>query len=100
MTADWPKRKAAFDDEHAKWERAAATAKAEGKVSSADLWLHVNEMPVGQARELREMAVEGKHVRAAVFAVPAAALRDGANRLFFRNEGEPLTVLAVEVRVG
>ena len=35
MTADWPKRKAAFDDEHAKWERAAATAKAEGKPFNA-----------------------------------------------------------------
>lgn len=71
----------------------------EGKVSPADLWLHVNATAAGPAREFREMAVEGKRVRSAIFAVPAAALQDGANRLFFRNEGELLTVLAVEVRV-
>jgi len=72
----------------------------EGKATPADLWLHVNEIAAGPALDLRELAIEGKHVRSAVWSVPAAGLHDGANRLFLRNEADPLTVLAVEVRVG
>lgn len=35
----------------------------------------------------------------AVFAIPAASLRDGRNTLAVRNEGESLTIISLDVRI-
>jgi len=67
--------------------------------SAQTLWLSLNTTTLGTAREIREGPPGSKRVQTATFAAPATALRDGLNVLVFRNEGPPLTVLGVDVRV-
>ena len=69
MMADWPKRKAAYDDAHAKWEQAAAKAKEEGKPFDAKEPQHRGMYPGhvytpsglfnGMARPVMPLAIRG-----------------------------------------
>lgn len=85
----------------------------EGQAAPADLWLHVNSLPVGAARDVARVAstavapVAGAAAIAsasplciATFSVPSQSLRDGYNVLALRNEGPAVTVLGVDVCVG
>jgi hypothetical protein len=61
-----------------------------GAAADGALWVHVNAYPAGPAR------VTDGH---AIVTVPAEALRDGANTIHLRNEGEPITVQSLDVHV-
>ncbi len=78
----------------------AAVVFTEGTGMRPDqLWLHVNDTPVGPATAADTLPEPAKDLRQAVFGVPPAALRDGNNELVLRNEGESLTIISLEVRV-
>lgn len=71
----------------------------EGNAVAEQLWLQVNDVPVGSALEVQDGPEGRRQTRTAIFLVQATALHNGRNRIVFRNEGEALTVLGVEVRV-
>lgn len=63
------------------------------------LWLQVNNTPVGPAQSVENLPAPAKDIRQAIFVVPPAALRDGNNELALRNEGEALTIISIDVDV-
>ena len=66
----------------------------------AELWLHVNHLPAGEAAISPCPSLSKTNLHTATFTVPAAALRDGANTLTLRNEAHgTLTVCSLDVRV-
>jgi len=75
-------------------------------VDAGQLWLQVNDRPAGPASYVtpsRQPAPDVGAVRTsftAFFVFPPDVLRDGRNVLSIRNEGQALTVLSVDVRVG
>lgn len=94
--------------------REPATMKAEVIVildrnaEEGDLWLQINDTPLGHARMVSGKPAGEKYyswwnilegASAAVFALPVAAIRDGRNHFVFRNEGRQLNVLGMAVRV-
>ena len=66
---------------------------------SDQLWLHVNRTPVGTAHAIKLQPDSTQGARTAVFQIPPEALRDGRNTLALRNEGQPLTVVSLDVHV-
>ena len=73
-----------------------------------EIWLQMNDTPLGHAtrisREKEDLGYYSWHhfmgnSTAAVFRVPAGTIIDGWNNLTLRNEGEPLMVLGLAVRI-
>ncbi len=73
-----------------------------------DLWLQFNDTPLGHAAQVSDDPEYQRYyswgnildeTTAAVFKVPSKAIRDGRNDLVFMNEGKPITVLGLVVRV-
>jgi hypothetical protein len=66
----------------------------------AELWLALNNCPVGPARGVEPVPESAKGaIRRAVFSIPARALRDGRNHLVLRNEGKAMTVISLDLLV-
>jgi len=64
------------------------------------LWLRLNAHAAGSARALETVPdTEQQPVSVARWALPAAALRNGWNRLQLRNEGREITLLGVDLLV-
>lgn len=63
-----------------------------------ELWIDLNQVPAG-CTSVRPFPGTTAGMVQAVFAIPAAALRNGRNFLAVRNEGETLTVISLDVRV-
>jgi hypothetical protein len=81
------------------------------KAEPGDLWLQLNDVPLGNAKKILGRAEKDKSfyswwnrdvpedLSAAVFNVPAKAIRDGRNYLVFRNNGKPVQVLGLAVSI-
>ena len=72
----------------------------EGKASPDDLWLRVNETPVGHAVEIAPGPKAQRQSQLAVFALDSGVIQDGRNELVVRCEGQAVTVLGLDVLVG
>ena len=61
--------------------------------------IHINEYTVGKAASLRPavLAAAGKDLQVVEFLATSDMLRPGRNRIVFRNDGEPLTVVQLLV---
>lgn len=70
--------------------------------ASDRFWLHINEYSARNPVELcpEPGAATDKSIFAAVFNVTGAALRPGRNELVFRNDGDTVTVLVVDLLTG
>ena len=81
--------------------RVAVDVLVEGPATAPEqVFLHVNQLPAGAAAKAGDGPPCEKSLRVLSFAAPAAALRDGRNRLALRSEApHPLTVHSLDVRV-
>jgi hypothetical protein len=63
--------------------------------------IHINEYSVGRAASIRPavLAAAGKDLQTIEFHASTDMLRPGSNRIVFRNDGGPLTVVQLLVRV-
>jgi len=89
--------------------QAEAIVLLDRETRAEDVWLQLNETPLGHASQVRSEP-QGPtcyswwnivdETAAAVFNVPVTALKDGRNGLVLRNEGHPVTALGIAVRTG
>jgi hypothetical protein len=63
------------------------------------LWLHLNDTPLGHAGAIEPVSESTRSARRAVFTAPAGTLRDGPNTISLRAEGVTLTVVSIDVSV-
>lgn len=68
-------------------------------VTAEKLWMQMNNVTLGVAREIEGLPDTEAPARRAVFTAPADAVVDGRNQLTLRNEGTVLTVLGLEIRI-
>ena len=89
--------------------QAEAIVTLDRKPLPEEMWLQLNETPLGHASIIVEEQKKSRYyswdnilkgTTEVVFSVPAMALKDGRNRLVFRNEGEQVTVLGIAIRTG
>jgi hypothetical protein len=69
------------------------------ETTADSLWLHLNQRPIGPARDVHDVNAPGKSLHGTRFTAPSATLRDGRNILILRSEMNPITLVALEVRV-
>lgn len=81
------------------------------KAEPGDLWLQLNDVPLGHAIKMLGRSEADKSyyswwkrdvpegLSAAVFNVPSEAIREGRNHLVFRNNGNPVQVLGLAVAI-
>jgi len=79
------------------------------KVKPEEVWLQLNQTPLGHASRVEENPGDHKfhawagvqdEISMAVFHIPVKAMEDGRNLFVFRNEGESLSVLEIVVCTG
>ena len=69
-------------------------------VNTKDLWLYVNDEPIGCAAEIVEGELGRFRSHVAVFNLPHGIVRDGANELVVRCEYTLIKIVGLEVRFG
>ncbi|MFO7901382.1 MAG: hypothetical protein R6U98_01880 [Pirellulaceae bacterium] len=86
--------------------QAEAVVLLDRALAADDVWLQLNDTPLGHAIRISAEPLEERYyswwnildVAAAVFSVPASAIKDGRNQLVVRNEGESVSVLGLAIR--
>ncbi|HUU22508.1 MAG TPA: hypothetical protein VM389_08230, partial [Phycisphaerae bacterium] len=68
-------------------------------VEAEQLWMCLNAAPLGSASEIRSIPDAEEPASTALFAAPPDAVIDGCNTVMLRNEGPPVIVLGLDVRV-
>jgi hypothetical protein len=72
----------------------------DGDVKRDDLWVCVNDVYVGCAVDVVAGVKDVCQSFYARFQLPSECVVQGRNQILIRNEGEPVTVLGLDVRVG
>ncbi|MGA1199694.1 MAG: hypothetical protein ACO36I_24630, partial [Candidatus Latescibacterota bacterium] len=72
----------------------------DGDVKRDDLWVCVNDVYVGCAVDVVAGVKDVCQSFYARFHLPSECVVQGRNQILIRNEGEPVTVLGLDVRVG
>lgn len=71
----------------------------DGSAGPDDLWLRLNDQPIGKPDETVGGPGGDRHCRTAVFPLPGGVIEDGRNALVIRSENTRVTVVGVEVRI-
>ncbi len=72
----------------------------EGLAHTQDLWLSLNDRPIGRALDIVAGPPVERKTKIAEFAIPGDLVRDGCNSLSVRCENTTVTILAVDVVFG